>query len=221
MKLTRCFPQTLCAQTCSNQTQTIDHGSCCSQLQVMLQLRQTSPRQHPMKFPEIHVDTTAALHPRAEDTAGGQCGIKLDQKSIEFFALFCGGHRGIFIAAMHWVKSMQNGEGWEFDRTVELVRCSYGNGDWKTDTEILAFVRQSRAVRINGRFNALEQIPREFAELLCKGATSIAKADVRRELTINGFVLPKHDRGIEGEFQKLDWNNAHMTYQVANPLLAS
>ena len=86
----------------------------------------------------------------------------------------CGGHRGIFIAAMHWVKSMQNGEGWEFDRTVELVRCSHGNGDWKTDTEILAFVRQSRAVRINGRFNALEQIPREFAELLCKGATSIA-----------------------------------------------
>ena len=159
---------------------------------------------------------TPELKTQLEDS-----GIKLDQKSIEFFALFCGGHRGIFIAAMHWVKSMQNGEGWEFDRTVELVRCSYGNGDWTTGTEILAFVRQSRAVRINGRFNALEQIPREFAELLCKGATSIAKADVRRELTINGFVLPKHDRGIEGEFQKLDWNNAHMTYQVANPLLAS
>ena len=161
--------------------------------------------------------------PRTPELKGQleESGVRLDEKSIEFFALFCGGHRGIFIAAMHWVKSMQNGEGWEFDRTVELVRCSYGNGDWKTGTEILAFVRQSRAVRINGRFSAVEQIPREFAELLCKGATSIAKTDVRRELTINGFVLPKHDRGIEGEFQKLDWNNAHMTYQVANPLLAS
>ncbi|CAE7464315.1 unnamed protein product [Symbiodinium sp. CCMP2592] len=150
-------------------------------------------------------------------------GVRLDQQSIEFFILFSGGHRGIFMAAMHWVHSKQNAdESWDFEETVARVRRSYGTGDWNcADTEILAFVRKSRAVRVNGRFTAVQHIPHQFAELLCKGATSIAKADVRRELSINGFVLPQHDKGSEEEFQPLDWNNAHMKYQVANPLLAS
>ena len=102
------------------------------------------------------------------------------------------------------------------------VRNSYNEGNWNcADTELLEFVRTSRVVRVNGRFHTVTHIPKEFVELLCKGATSIGgKADVRRELAINGFVLPKPDRGIEAEFQKLDWNNAHMGFQVANPLLA-
>ena len=152
-----------------------------------------------------------------------QSGVTLDRESIQFFTSFCGGHRGIFIAAMHWVKSKQNAvESWDFKKTVGCVRISYNEGNWNcADTELLGFVRMSRAVRINGRFHAVHDIPRKFVELLCKGATSIAEADVRRELTINGFVLPKLDRGIEAEFQKLDWNNAHMEYEVANPLLAS
>ena len=152
-----------------------------------------------------------------------ESGVKLDEESIEFFASFCGRHRGIFIAAMHWVKSKQNAaDSWNFRKTVGCVRNSYNKGNWSCpDTELLGFVRKSRAVRINGRFHDVERIPREFVELLCKGATSIANAAVRRELTINGFVVPKPDRGIEAEFQDLDWNNAHMEYQVANPLLAS
>ena len=36
-----------------------------------------------------------------------EAGVRLDQKSIKFFMQFCGGHRGIFIAAMHWVQSKQ------------------------------------------------------------------------------------------------------------------
>ncbi|CAJ1454001.1 unnamed protein product [Effrenium voratum] len=90
-----------------------------------------------------------------------ESGVRLDEKSIEFFALFCGGHRGIFIAAMHWVKGKQNGENWKFRRTVELVRSSYGNGDWVTDTEILALVRQSRAVRVNGKYSSVGNTPQE------------------------------------------------------------
>ena len=152
-----------------------------------------------------------------------ESGVKLDEESIDFFASFCGGHRGIFIAAMHWVKSKQNAvDSWSLRKTVGCVRNSYNEGSWNcADTELLGFVRSSRAVRINGRFHAVGHIPQEFVELLCKGACSIAETDVRRELTVNGFVLPKPDRGIEAEFQKLDWNNAHMEHQVANPLLAS
>ncbi|CAJ1459047.1 unnamed protein product [Effrenium voratum] len=150
-----------------------------------------------------------------------ESGVRLDEKSIEFFALFCGGHRGIFIAAMHWVKSKQAGESWGFSQTVGFVRKSYDKGDWDTGTGILAFVGRSRAVHVNGKYSSVGNTPQEFAEVLCKGASRIATLEVRKELAINGFVLPKHDRCIEGEFQQLDWNNEGTEYQVANPVLAS
>ncbi|CAJ1457109.1 unnamed protein product, partial [Effrenium voratum] len=135
-------------------------------------------------------------------------GIKLDEKSIKFLALFCGGHRGIFIAAMHWVKGKQNGESWEFKRTVELVRSSYGNEDWVTDTEILALVRQSRAVRVNGKYRSVGNTPQEFAELLCKGPSRIATAEVRTELAIHGFVLPKHAMWKKLNYRDLQFHSS-------------
>ncbi|CAJ1380521.1 unnamed protein product [Effrenium voratum] len=150
-----------------------------------------------------------------------ESGVRLDEKSIEFLALFCGGHRGIFIAATHWVKSKQAGESWGFSQTVGFVRKSYDKGGWDTGTGILAFVGRSRAVRVNGKFSPVGNTPQEFAELLCKGASRIATLEVRKELAINGFVLLKHDRCIEGELQQLDWNNEGTEYQVANPVLAS
>ena len=56
-----------------------------------------------------------------------EAGVKLDQDSIKFFMQFCGGHRGIFIAAMRWVQSKQTrGESWDFQQTVGFVRNSYG-----------------------------------------------------------------------------------------------
>ena len=81
-----------------------------------------------------------------------EAGVRLDQKSIEFFMQFCGGHRGIFIAAMRWVQSKQSiGESWDFQKTVGSVRNSYAGGDWNcADEEILGHLRQSRAVRVNG-----------------------------------------------------------------------
>ena len=153
----------------------------------------------------------------------GEAGVKLDEKSIEFFIQFCGGHRGIFIAAMHWVNRSQNvDETWNFTRTVEKVRKSYGMGEWNCpQTDVLGALRESRAVRVNGQYTPVSNIPREFAELLCQGASRIARQEVRRELTINGFVLPKYDRNSEDEFQRVDWVNEDMEYQVANPLLAS
>ena len=149
-----------------------------------------------------------------------ESGIKLDEKSIEFFIQFCGGHRGIFIAAMHWVKSKQKaGESWDFRQTVGFVRDSYGTADWDgPDSEILGYLRQTRAVRINGRYDSASNTPTEFAELLCAGARPITQGDLRRELTIHGFVLPKYDDA--DELQKLDWRNENQHYKVANPLLA-
>ena len=40
-----------------------------------------------------------------------EAGVRLDQKSIKFFIQFCGGHRGIFIAAM---RCAEQAEKWDF-----------------------------------------------------------------------------------------------------------
>ena len=150
-----------------------------------------------------------------------EAGVRLEEKSIKFFIQFCGGHRGIFIAAMRWVQSKQrSGISWTFPQTVGFVRNSYDGGDWDcAETEILGYLRESRAVRVNGLYKDVSNVPREFAELLCKGSTTLPQ-HVRRDLTIHGFVVPKYS-GTEGEFQKLDWMTEGTEYRVANPLLAS
>lgn len=64
--------------------------------------------------------------------------IKLSVESIEFFLRFCGGHRGIFIAAMHWVLKRQGKEPegraeWNLGTTVGKVRSSFGEEDWSEE----------------------------------------------------------------------------------------
>ena len=151
-----------------------------------------------------------------------EAGVRLDQKSIKFFIQFCGGHRGIFIAAMRWVQSKQRSgiSRWAFRQTVGFVRNSYDGGDWDcANTEILGYLRESRAVRVNGLYKDVSNVPREFAELLCNGSATLPQ-HVRRDLTIHGFVVPKYS-GKEGEFQRLDWMTEGIEYRAANPLLAS
>ena len=146
-------------------------------------------------------------------------GVGLEKESIEFFIHFCGGHRGIFIAAMRWVQSKQTSdESWSFTTTVRSVRKSHGNGDWDcTDAEILGALRKSRAVKVHGKYSSVENTPKEFVELLCGGARPI-RQDMRKELAVSGFVLPKCDS--EQEFQELNWTNDDLRYRVANPLQA-
>ena len=151
-----------------------------------------------------------------------EAGVRLDQKSIKFFIPFCGGHCGIFIAAMRWVQSKQRSgiSRWAFPQTVGFVRNSYDGGDWDcAKTEILGYLRESRAVRVNGLYKDVSNVPREFAELLCKGSATLPQ-HVRRDLTIHGFVVPKYS-GTEREFQQLDWMTEGTEYRAANPLLAS
>ncbi|CAE7221779.1 unnamed protein product [Symbiodinium natans] len=123
---------------------------------------------------------------------------------------------------MHWVQSKQtSGESWDFKKTVGSVQNSYGTRDWNcADNEILGRLRGSRAVRVNGFYKDMSNVPREFAELLCKGSTTLPQQHVQRDLTIHGFILPKHD-GEKGQLQKVDWMNAMTECRVANPLLAA
>ncbi|CAJ1404704.1 unnamed protein product [Effrenium voratum] len=101
-----------------------------------------------------------------------EAGVRLDQKSIQFFMRFCGGHRGIFIATMHWVQSKQSkqskqrsGKGWDFRQTVGFVRNSYNGGDWDcASNEILGYLQKSRAVRVNGLYEDVSNVPRVRAQ---------------------------------------------------------
>ncbi|CAE7193949.1 unnamed protein product [Symbiodinium sp. CCMP2592] len=151
-----------------------------------------------------------------------EAGVRLDQKSIEFFIHFCGGHRGIFIAAMHWVSTEQRGkkeEIWSFAETVRLVRKSYAHGDWNTADRILSHVKKSRAIHVNGRYQSLDAIPEEFIRLLCGGSCMIEDATKRRDLCIHGFILPKHEE--DHELQNVNWSDYSTKYKVSNPLMAS
>ena len=151
-----------------------------------------------------------------------EAGVRLDQKSIEFFMQFCGGHRGIFMAAMHWVSLQQKGKMeviWGFAETVRLVRNSYANGDWNKADGILSYAKKSRAIHVNGRYESLDAIPEEFIHLLCSGSCMIKDATNRRDLCIHGFILPKHEEAHE--LQDVNWSDYSTKYKVSNPLMAS
>jgi len=147
--------------------------------------------------------------------------VRLDQQSIEFFIHFCGGHRGIFIAAMHWVslKQREKKEIWSFAETVNLVRKSYAHGDWNKADGILSHVKKSRAIHVNGRYQSLDAIPEEFIRLLCSGSCMIKDETNRRDLSIHGFILPKHEE--DHELQDVNWSDYSTKYKVSNPLMAS
>ena len=145
--------------------------------------------------------------------------VLLDAKSVAFFLKFCGGHRSIFVASMTWVKKMQNETGpWAYRDTVAKVRDSIGQGSWATGT-ILGALAESRGVKVNGRYSDLDAVPKEFIQLLCEGPGGLSDWSMRRELTIQGFVIPVSEGN--GEFQRVDWTRPDAKYAVANPILAS
>ena len=149
-----------------------------------------------------------------------EAGVRLDADSIKFWIQFTGGHRGIFMAAMRWVQQkQQSGAAWDLQETIRMVRESYGTGSWSCGKdEILGRLRQCRAVRVNGKYSSLHEVPREFVDLICKGSDKLP-ANVCRDLSFNGFVLPQSSTAEE--FEIIDWTDMKAQYHAANPLLAA
>ena len=144
--------------------------------------------------------------------------VRLDQSSVEFFLKVCGGHRSIFIAAMKWVREEQKGEPWDFRTVVSKVQDSMATRTWSKGT-FLGALAESRGVRVNGKYGDLDMVPTEFIQLLCEGPGQLF-GDLRRELTIHGFVIPVPE-SHEGEFREVDWSDTAARYAVSNPILAS
>ena len=145
--------------------------------------------------------------------------VRLDQSSVEFFWKLCGGHRSIFIAAMTWVREEQKGDSWDFRTVVSKVPDSIATRDWSAKGTFLRALAVSRGVKVNGKYGDLDMVPTEFIQLLCEGPAQLP-GDLRRELTIYGFVIPEPE-GAEGEFREVDWSDTTARYAVSNPILTS
>ena len=148
--------------------------------------------------------------------------------AADFFMRLCSGHRSIFMRSMQWVQIMQMKEkkrtGWDVERALGEVRHSWGNGNWTaTDTvkrtNLLGMLLESRAICVNGEYKDANNIPDEFAEILCQGASGSLKPAVRRDLTIHGFILPSATK--HQEFEPYNWNLVGARYGVSNLLLAA
>ena len=130
--------------------------------------------------------------PSETDLAGELqlAGVWLSAESVLFFLKLCAGHRGIFMAAMHWVADEQKKEQvqneWAFSKSVKMVRKSLRTM-W--DSGFLSVLTKSRAIKVNGNFSDLDSIPDEFTKILVGGATAAIDADLRRMLIISGLLL--------------------------------
>ena len=152
--------------------------------------------------------------------------VFLSEQSVEFFLKLCCGHWGVFMRAMEWVQHCQEDETeeWDIHKSVSHVKASFTDsmkeelGGWGVG--LRSYLVQSRAVRVNGKFSTLLNIPKEFAEVLFGGSKAPFELNRQeRNLTIGGFLVPDRS-ATEGEFVWYDWNNPTKRYGIANSLMA-
>ena len=154
-----------------------------------------------------------------------EAGIVLDESSVLFFWKLCSGHRGIFMMAMDWVQRKQeNSASWDIHDTVSFVKASFARAKRETntgwDTGLRKSMKESRAVRVNGQFSDVGNIPAEFTEVVFGGAKrKYFFGEKLRALTIGGFLVPLRETSDE-EFVRFDWTDPGKRYGVANSLMA-
>jgi hypothetical protein len=154
--------------------------------------------------------------------------VSLSIGSVDFFMKICGGHRGIFMSAVVWVKEQQQSQEqaeWSVAKSVTEVRASLAvsakkeSGGWNFG--FLSAIAQSRAVRVNSKYSELHNIPVVFANVLAGGAKKLSELNNHhRLLTIAGFIVPQQLSADSGEFVKYDWIDSGVRYGVANSMMA-
>jgi hypothetical protein len=156
--------------------------------------------------------------------------VFLSADSVGFFLKLCGGHRGIFMSAMAWVKEQQQqqqqpqqqqelGE-WNVVKSVTEVRASLAHGGW--DVGFLAALAKSRAIVVNSKYSKLQNIPAVFAQVLVGGAKELGELENQeRVLTIAGFLVPEPRHNADAaEFVPYNWASLNVRYGVSNSMMA-
>ena len=149
--------------------------------------------------------------------------VYLSEDAVHFFLHLCGGHRGILMRAMEWVQMKQKGgaKPWTVAEAYGEVKMAWEDGDWGRPGSFLASLATVRAIRVNGNYADLANIPQKFLEILCGGAASNLESEDRRNLTIHGFLLPVAAKDGTEEFLRYDWTAQGASYGVSSRLLAS
>ena len=148
--------------------------------------------------------------------------VRLTKDAIKFFLQICGGHRGIFMRAMAWVQEKQRGAcvQWTVEQAYGEVKLAWADEDWSIPNSFLGWLAGTRAIRVNGHYANLANIPQQMLEILCSGATSNLDPVVRRNLTVHGFLLPVAESNAD-EFVQYDWSAVGARYGASTHLLAS
>ena len=125
--------------------------------------------------------------------------------------------------AMEWVQMKQKGgaKQWTVAEAYGEVKMAWEDGDWGCPGSFLSSLATVRAIRVNGNYADLANIPQKFLEILCGGATSNLESEDRRTLTIHGFLLPVTAKDSTEEFLRYDWSAPWASYGVSSHLLAS
>ena len=149
--------------------------------------------------------------------------VYLSEDAVHFFLHLCGGHRGILMRAMEWVQMKQKGgaKQWTVAEAYGEVKMAWEDGDWGCPGSFLSSLATVRAIRVNGNYADLANIPQKFLEILCGGATSNLESKDRRNLTMHGFLLPGAAEDRIEEFLRYDWSSLGASYGVSSHLLAS
>jgi len=162
----------------------------------------------------------------------GEAEVFLDPESVEFFMKICSGHRGIFMNAMAWVQQTQQKiqrnqqnimDAWNIHESVARVKSSFtrskqSDGGWETG--LRQFLKKSRAIRVNGGFSTISNIPHAFVQMVFGGAKKkIDIGDNLRPLTISGFLVPERMNSSQ-EFVEYDWDDQNQLFGIANSLMA-
>jgi hypothetical protein len=150
--------------------------------------------------------------------------VFLSADSVGFFLKLCGGHRGIFMRAMAWVKEQQQQQQdlgcWDVVKSATEVRASLARGGW--DVGFRAALAKSRAIVVNSKYSKLQSIPAVFAKVLVGGAKELSELEnEERVLTIAGFLVPepRHNADAE-EFVPYNWASLNVRYGVSNSMMA-
>ena len=146
----------------------------------------------------------------------------LDADSLAFIFELCGGHFGITIHALRWIREVQlksnTNDTWGYAKTMKEVRASIDLG-WQNRDSFLAHLSKSRAVKVNGG-GELTNAPKEFVKILFTGPGRIDyNAVLAKELTIKGMLLPT-STNMSGLI-RFDWNVSGSTFAVSHPLMCA
>jgi predicted ATPase len=142
-------------------------------------------------------------------------GIGINVTTLRVLYMIAGGNRDIFMNALRWLQA----ENVSKEDALATVRLGLAKG-WNALNGLLCALKWSRAVKANGGYDDVRDIPEQFVQILAGGPQNISSAAMRRPLTIGGLILPVVDNHAS-ELVRYDWNDVETQYGVSSTLRAA